>query len=300
MTESLKLTTACQAPLPPSEAVLLEGKAMSFNDSQPPGLKEVGDSDSTTSSKRGSEMASVISEVSRANSIDDSSGEEADETEDGKGEEFDEETATRPLDTQSERRRQQDEALKDSTDEAMMSPLAMMKKGAVAAVGGTMVGLGLVMIPLPTPFGAVVASSGMAVLGTEFEGAKKMNDKIIDTSKKTLHSARDRMIRGIESMEDEASELDKSGDSSKNAEANSQEDSDPPPSTVHMNPLERERQDNLRRKKLLEDRRAKKNVVARATGEWLTRNVLPVLKRNQAATTEAESDEGTDENDGGS
>jgi len=86
--------------------------------------------------------------------------------------------------------------------------LKMLKKGAVAAVGGTMVGMGLVMIPLPTPFGAVVASSGLAVLGTEFDEAKDLNDRLIDGAKGHLNKARDAMVKGIENMNQDANDED--------------------------------------------------------------------------------------------
>jgi hypothetical protein len=51
------------------------------------------------------------------------------------------------------------------------------RKAGVAVAGGTMVGVGLIMIPLPTPFGAVVAGSGMAVLGMEFPAAQRVLDQ---------------------------------------------------------------------------------------------------------------------------
>ena len=43
-----------------------------------------------------------------------------------------------------------------------------------------MVGVGLIMIPLPTPFGCVVAGAGMAVLGTEFPQAQRILDQTRD------------------------------------------------------------------------------------------------------------------------
>ena len=83
-----------------------------------------------------------------------------------------------PADIATQRRMEQENEIKTSTKE-VIEPMKMLKKGATAVVGGTMVGVGLVMIPLPTPMGCVVASSGLAVLGSEFEGAKEMNDRII-------------------------------------------------------------------------------------------------------------------------
>lgn len=102
----------------------------------------------------------------------------------------------------------------------------MLKKGAVAAVGGTMVGMGLVMIPLPTPFGAVVASSGLAVLGTEFDQAKELNDRLIDGAKGHLSKARDSMVKGIENMNQDEFDSDTFDDSNTkklNGEDNSAE-----------------------------------------------------------------------------
>ena len=51
------------------------------------------------------------------------------------------------------------------------------RKTGVAVAGGTMVGVGIIMIPLPTPFGAVIAGSGMAVLGLEFPAAQRVLDR---------------------------------------------------------------------------------------------------------------------------
>merc|ERR1712238_362973 len=88
----------------------------------------------------------------------------------------------------------------------------MLRKGAVAITGGTLVGVGLVMIPLPTPFGAVVASSGLAVLGTEFDEAKELNDRLIEGAKGHLSTARDALVKGIESMDQEDFNADVTGD----------------------------------------------------------------------------------------
>lgn len=46
----------------------------------------------------------------------------------------------------------------------------------VGVVGGGVTALGVVLIPLPGP-GALVALGGLAILGTEFEGAKKVSVK---------------------------------------------------------------------------------------------------------------------------
>lgn len=60
----------------------------------------------------------------------------------------------------------------------------------VGVVGGTTVALGVVMIPLPGP-GALVALGGLGILGTEFEGAQKINEKATRVVKKGLGMAKD-------------------------------------------------------------------------------------------------------------
>ena len=47
---------------------------------------------------------------------------------------------------------------------------------AVGVTGGATVALGVVLIPLPGP-GALIALGGLAILGTEFETAKKASDR---------------------------------------------------------------------------------------------------------------------------
>ncbi|CAB9506797.1 expressed unknown protein [Seminavis robusta] len=70
-----------------------------------------------------------------------------------------------------------------------------VRKGAVAVAGGTLTAVGLVMIPLPTPMGCVVAGSGMALLGTEFEAANRVMQQVQDSAV----AARDRLIEHCES-----------------------------------------------------------------------------------------------------
>jgi len=53
----------------------------------------------------------------------------------------------------------------------------------VGVVGGGTVALGIVMIPLPGP-GALIAVGGLAVLGTEFQGAKKVSTTANAAAKK--------------------------------------------------------------------------------------------------------------------
>ena len=218
------------------------------------------------------------------------------------------------------------------------NPLKMLKKGAVAAVGGSMVGLGLVMIPLPTPFGAVVASSGLAVLGTEFKEAKDLNDSLIDGAKGHLSKARDSIVKGIEKMNEEdiddvdipdisnnstiqskdssveteeteggavikmnAAKTLKRGDSnadssvgdiSENSESGSA--SEPPPVWLHMNPIERMRQERLAKQKYRRDRQTSyeqaKEAMTKRTGQFLSKTILPFIKKAEP-TAEAATEE---------
>jgi len=64
----------------------------------------------------------------------------------------------------------------------------------VGVVGGTTVALGVVMMPLPGP-GALIALGGLGILGTEFEGAKKVNEQATKVVKKAAGAAKDAMAR---------------------------------------------------------------------------------------------------------
>jgi uncharacterized protein (TIGR02611 family) len=59
----------------------------------------------------------------------------------------------------------------------------------VGVLGGGTVALGVVLIPLPGP-GALVAVGGLALLGTEFEGAKKVSTQANAAAKKAYAAAR--------------------------------------------------------------------------------------------------------------
>jgi hypothetical protein len=61
----------------------------------------------------------------------------------------------------------------------------------VGVVGGGTVALGVALIPLPGP-GSLVAIGGLALLGTEFEGAKKVSGKANDLAKKAYRTVRER------------------------------------------------------------------------------------------------------------
>jgi uncharacterized protein (TIGR02611 family) len=60
----------------------------------------------------------------------------------------------------------------------------------VGVVGAGTVALGVVMIPLPGP-GALIAVGGLALLGTEFEPAKKASTKANAVAKKAYAKAKD-------------------------------------------------------------------------------------------------------------
>ena len=57
--------------------------------------------------------------------------------------------------------------------------------------GGATVALGVALIPLPGP-GSLVALGGLAMLGTEFEGARKVNAKATAVAKKAAGKVAER------------------------------------------------------------------------------------------------------------
>ncbi|TFB97732.1 MULTISPECIES: PGPGW domain-containing protein [unclassified Cryobacterium] len=54
---------------------------------------------------------------------------------------------------------------------------------SVGVIGGGTVVLGVVLIPLPGP-GALISLGGLALLGTEFDGAKKVSRRANDLAKR--------------------------------------------------------------------------------------------------------------------
>mmetsp|Transcript_20149 Transcript_20149/g.30653 ORF Transcript_20149/g.30653 Transcript_20149/m.30653 type:complete len:401 (+) Transcript_20149:180-1382(+) len=106
-------------------------------------------------------------------------------------------TAETPKAMMNSNQEEEEEEATNNNTGGKQGPLTAMdiaRKAAVGVVGGTMTAVGLVMIPLPTPFGAVIATSGIAVLGTEFEQAHVVNQRmmdatlpIIDNCKATIH-----------------------------------------------------------------------------------------------------------------
>ncbi len=59
----------------------------------------------------------------------------------------------------------------------------------VKVVGGTTVGLGVVLMPLPGP-GTLIALGGLAILGTESERAKRLNQQGVALAKRAAASAK--------------------------------------------------------------------------------------------------------------
>lgn len=59
----------------------------------------------------------------------------------------------------------------------------------IGVIGGGTVALGVALIPLPGP-GSLVAIGGLALLGTEFEGAKRVSVKANATAKKAFTAAK--------------------------------------------------------------------------------------------------------------
>jgi hypothetical protein len=64
-------------------------------------------------------------------------------------------------------------------------------RAAVGVTGGATVALGVVLIPLPGP-GALVALGGLAMLGSEFEGAKKVSARATVVAKKAAAAVSER------------------------------------------------------------------------------------------------------------
>mmetsp|Transcript_44712 Transcript_44712/g.52382 ORF Transcript_44712/g.52382 Transcript_44712/m.52382 type:complete len:224 (-) Transcript_44712:87-758(-) len=62
-----------------------------------------------------------------------------------------------------------------------------IRKTVVAFTGGSMVTVGLVLIPLPIPLGILTVGAGMAVLGTEFPAAQNI---LISTKQKIMNALR--------------------------------------------------------------------------------------------------------------
>ena len=81
-------------------------------------------------------------------------------------------------------------AAKGTREKIRQNPTAnRVYRTGVGVVGGDTVALGVALIPLPGP-GSLVASGGLALLGTEFETAKKVNVKAKAVAKKGFDAAK--------------------------------------------------------------------------------------------------------------
>ena len=81
-------------------------------------------------------------------------------------------------------------AAKGTREKIRQNPTAnKVYRTGVGVVGGGTVALGVALIPLPGP-GSLVAIGGLALLGTEFEGAKKVNVKAKAAAKKGFDAAK--------------------------------------------------------------------------------------------------------------
>jgi hypothetical protein len=65
---------------------------------------------------------------------------------------------------------------------------------AVGVTGGATVALGVALMPLPGP-GTLVALGGLAMLGSEFEGARKVNEKATAAAKAAAAKLAERRAR---------------------------------------------------------------------------------------------------------
>jgi len=64
----------------------------------------------------------------------------------------------------------------------------------VGVVGGGTVVVGVILMPLPGP-GTLISLGGLAILATEFEGARKLQDRAVATAKKAASGAKEATAR---------------------------------------------------------------------------------------------------------
>lgn len=86
----------------------------------------------------------------------------------------------------------QEETTEEETNDVYSSFASGARKAGVAAAGGTLVAVGALLTPLPTPGGILLAGAGLGVLSTEFEGAKKV-----------LDSGKEKLVNLIDSIPEE-------------------------------------------------------------------------------------------------
>jgi hypothetical protein len=142
-----------------------------------------------------------------------------------------------------------------------------------------MVGLGLLMTPLPTPLGELLAASGLAVLATEYPEAKELKDRIENSAKQHFDTARDKIIERIvetrESFEQEEKQKEES--SILLVEVVTLDEANPSDNHGFMNPMDCNQ--SLPKQQSLE---SAKRYFKRRTVSFLTETVLPLLQPKEA------------------
>ncbi len=68
-------------------------------------------------------------------------------------------------------------------------PLHRTRKVVIAVVGGTVVVIGIILIPLPGP-GSLVILGGLAILATEFPAAQRLVDRMKDRARRAMARVR--------------------------------------------------------------------------------------------------------------
>jgi hypothetical protein len=97
------------------------------------------------------------------------------------------------------------------------------KKSAVAVGGGALIGVGVVMIPaLPPPFASITMLGGYALLGTEFEGPRKVvknaRDKMRDMKDDDEKKGEEEAKEGEEEESEPSSEIEQEFTAGENEE----------------------------------------------------------------------------------
>jgi len=91
-------------------------------------------------------------------------------------EDIKEESADSPKDSCEAAKASTEEATSEAKADVYTQARNAARKAGVAAAGGTLVAVGAILTPLPTPGGILLAGAGLGVLSTEFESAKKVLD----------------------------------------------------------------------------------------------------------------------------
>jgi hypothetical protein len=73
------------------------------------------------------------------------------------------------------------ELIPSNTNASEASEAWTLRKASVAVAGGSLVGIGAVLVPMPVPAGILVMAVGMGILGTEFPEAQRALDGARDS-----------------------------------------------------------------------------------------------------------------------